>query len=303
MISDDFNRVSIGPNWTINFGASQCQIISANLGMGAGANSFFLATWTGTQFYADQWCAAQISVDAPSDYLEQVYVRRDNATGARYGFGYDGDPSQPNFGEWIFKYDGVAGPSTRVFASSPALVLPEAGDTLMVQISGYTLRGYIKKLGSSIYTKVLEGTDTDPSKIPYGSPGLAARLAAGNLPLASPVKIWKSFSGDSTMATISKRLSGPALLSNAAATKYTCPPSTVAVVRRGRVSNPTGSPATFIMSLGADATGTRIYNESIPANGSLDIYGPFSLAAGDIIQAYSGTNNALVLELDGTESV
>lgn len=103
--------------------------------------------------------------------------------------------------------------------------------------------------------------------------------------------------------TTSKRFSGPAQLSNAAATKYTCPASTVGVVRRMRVSNPGAVAVNFTLSIGADAAGTRLYDAvSIPAAGSLDIYGPFSLAAAEIIQAFASVASVLVLEIDGTET-
>lgn len=106
------------------------------------------------------------------------------------------------------------------------------------------------------------------------------------------------------MATTSKRFSGPAQVSNAAATKYTCPASTVAVVRRIRVSNPSINPVQITMSIGADAAGTRLLDNVpvLPCSG-LDIYGPFSLAEAEIIQAFASANNVLVLEIDGTETV
>jgi hypothetical protein len=102
--------------------------------------------------------------------------------------------------------------------------------------------------------------------------------------------------------TTSKRLAGPAALTTSAATKYTCPAATVAVIRRIRVDNPGGgSTHAFTLSIGADAVGTRLYDAlSVPAGG-VDIYGPFSLAAGEIIQAFAD-NTALVLEIDGTET-
>ena len=103
--------------------------------------------------------------------------------------------------------------------------------------------------------------------------------------------------------TVSKRLAGPAQLTNAAATKYTVPAATTTVIRRGRVSNPTGGAVPFTMSIGADAAGTRLYDAvSIPAGGSLDIFGPFTLAATEIVQAFASANASLVLELDGTET-
>jgi hypothetical protein len=105
------------------------------------------------------------------------------------------------------------------------------------------------------------------------------------------------------MATTSKRLFGPAQLTNAAATKYTCPALTVAVIRRMRVSNPTGGAVTFTISIGADASGTRLYDAvSVPAGGAVDIWGPFTLAAAEILQALASANTSLVLTVDGTET-
>ncbi len=106
------------------------------------------------------------------------------------------------------------------------------------------------------------------------------------------------------MATINKRLFGPAQLTNAAATKYTAPGSGgSAQIKRMRVSNPTGGAVTFTLSIGADAAGTRLYDAvSVPAGSGLDIYGPFNLAASEIVQSLAGSNSALVLEIDGTET-
>ncbi len=99
-----------------------------------------------------------------------------------------------------------------------------------------------------------------------------------------------------------KRLYGPAQLPAAAATAYTVPASTIAVIRRMRVSNPSGNARLFTISIGADAAGTRLYSGvSVPAGGSQDIFGPFTLAAGEVIQAYADAATAVVLEIDGTE--
>lgn len=101
-----------------------------------------------------------------------------------------------------------------------------------------------------------------------------------------------------------KRLAGPALVSNAAATKYTVPATLRAVVRHIHVSNPTGGAVTFTMSIGADAAGTRIFDVySLAAGAVLDHFGMYALAAGEIIQAFSGTNNVLTLTIDGDEDV
>lgn len=102
------------------------------------------------------------------------------------------------------------------------------------------------------------------------------------------------------MANTPLRLAGPAQVSNAAATKYTVPAATKTIVRHIHVQNPSGSPVTFTMSIGADAAGTRIYDAfSIAANSILDVWAYYVLEATEVIQALAGTNNILVLTIDG----
>lgn len=110
------------------------------------------------------------------------------------------------------------------------------------------------------------------------------------------------------MARTPKRLFGPALVSNAAATKYTVPAVTKTVIRHIRIQNPSGSPVTFTMSIGADAAGTRIFDAfSIPAAAAgvaasiVDHFCYYVLEVGEIIQAFAGTNNILTLTADGDE--
>jgi len=104
------------------------------------------------------------------------------------------------------------------------------------------------------------------------------------------------------MTTTNKRLAGPALLTNTAATKYTVPASTVAIVQHIHVENPTGSPVTFTMSIGTDAAGTRIYDVfSIGAGQVLDTFCKYVLQPAEIIQAFAGTTNVMTLTLDGQE--
>ena len=95
--------------------------------------------------------------------------------------------SQPNYGEWIFRYDGVASPAIRLVANATATTPPAPGDTLRVEIVGSTLKGYLNG------ELVLEGTDSDASAIADGRPGLAARLTTGDGTLAADTKIWESF--------------------------------------------------------------------------------------------------------------
>lgn len=195
--TDDFERSALGNNWMIVFPPppnDQVRIIGdSDLGMGPGTQGFFLATRINPTFSADQFCEATIPTDVTSGWAHQVYVRWRATDKARYGFGYDNDPNQAQYGSWYFKYDGVPSAQTRYFATTPAspTFLPGPGDTLRVEIRGYTLRGYLNG------TKVLEATDTDASKIADGPPGLAARWANGNTQTSTNVKVWESWAGGS----------------------------------------------------------------------------------------------------------
>jgi hypothetical protein len=101
-----------------------------------------------------------------------------------------------------------------------------------------------------------------------------------------------------------KRLAGPAQVSNSAATKYTVGAGLKAVVRHIHVFNASGSAATFTLSIGTDAAATRLFDGlSIPANQPFDFYCYLPMAAAEIIQALSGTNNVLTLTINGDESV
>jgi hypothetical protein len=104
--------------------------------------------------------------------------------------------------------------------------------------------------------------------------------------------------------TSNKRLFGPGTLTASPVTKYTAPSGGSAQIRRMRASSTNGSARTVTISIGTDATGTRIYN-SYPVSATLgaDIFGPFNLAADEILQAFCDSSGLVVLEADGTETV
>lgn len=105
------------------------------------------------------------------------------------------------------------------------------------------------------------------------------------------------------MADVAKRLAGPALLTNAAATVYTTPGATTTIIRNIHVANETGTAATVTLSIGADAAGKRFwYQLNVPANGAIDWSGFQVLAAAEVVQAYSGTASALTLTMSGVEA-
>lgn len=99
-----------------------------------------------------------------------------------------------------------------------------------------------------------------------------------------------------------KRLYGPALVTNAAATKYTVPATTKTILRHIHVQNPTGSAVTFTLSIGADAAATRVFDAfSIAAGQVLDHMCYYTLEAAEIVQALAGTTNVLTLTIGGDE--
>lgn len=112
------------------------------------------------------------------------------------------------------------------------------------------------------------------------------------------------------MARIPKRLYGPALVATGPATVYTVPSLTKTIVRQIHVSNPSASPVTLTLSIGADATGTRLLSAfSIPAaaagvtNSVQDIFWYQLMEAAEILTLSAGTNNILVIVINGDEIV
>src|SRR4030095_1712371 len=106
------------------------------------------------------------------------------------------------------------------------------------------------------------------------------------------------------MPRIAFRFHGPAQVSNAAATKLTVAANEKAILQHIHVQNPSGSAVTFTASIGADAAGTRIFDAySIGANQVLDHWCHYTLEETEIFQAFAGTNNVLVLTIDGERSV
>jgi hypothetical protein len=104
------------------------------------------------------------------------------------------------------------------------------------------------------------------------------------------------------MARTPTRIVGPAQIATGPTTVYTVPASTLTVIRQIHISNPSGSPVTYTISITADAVGTRLWSTySIPAAaaGVIDsvrdhfMYMP--MVAGDILTVSAGTNNVLTI--------
>lgn len=101
---------------------------------------------------------------------------------------------------------------------------------------------------------------------------------------------------------VPKRLSGPAQLSTSAATIYTAPVDMRAMLRSVHVSNPSGSPVTFTLSVGADAAGTRIIDAySVPAGAFKRWFFQIWMNPSEVLQAKAGTGSVLVCTINGFE--
>jgi hypothetical protein len=107
------------------------------------------------------------------------------------------------------------------------------------------------------------------------------------------------------MARIATRFYGPALLTAAPVTIYTVPANSKAIIRHIHAVNLSGGTASVLtMSIGVDATGTRIFSTNqVPAGSFLDNFGYYVLEAGEIIQAYSSAINLIILTVDGDLSI
>jgi len=110
------------------------------------------------------------------------------------------------------------------------------------------------------------------------------------------------------MAKTAKRLVGPALIATGPTTVYTVPALTKTIIRHIHLSNPSGSPVTLTLSIGADAAGTRLWETySIPAAAAgvvdsvREIYMYLIMDAAEILTISAGTNNILNITISGDE--
>lgn len=110
------------------------------------------------------------------------------------------------------------------------------------------------------------------------------------------------------MPRTAKRLYGPALIATGPATVYTVPALTKAIIRQIHLSNPSASPVTLTLSVGADAAATRLWSTySIPAAAAgvtdsvRDIFMYLVMEAAEILTLSAGTNNILNIVITGDE--
>lgn len=104
------------------------------------------------------------------------------------------------------------------------------------------------------------------------------------------------------MADTAKRLAGPTALGIAAATAYTVPASTTAILRSVHVSNESAATSWFTVSIGTDGAGKRLwYQQDVPPKSSFDWSGFIVLAAGEVLQALTQTAASNTLVVCGVE--
>ncbi len=97
-----------------------------------------------------------------------------------------------------------------------------------------------------------------------------------------------------------KTVLGPVTLTTTASSnRYTVPAGFRATVRHVHVCNGNTAAQTFTASIGADASGTRIFDAyPIDGNDVLDYNGPHVLTAGQFIEFKNGSGSILVLTLE-----
>lgn len=99
-----------------------------------------------------------------------------------------------------------------------------------------------------------------------------------------------------------KRLYGPALIATGPTTVYTVPAVTKTIVRQIHISNSSVSPVTLTLSIGADAAGTRLLATlTISAASAQDFFWYQIMEAAEILTLSAGTNNILVVVINGEE--
>lgn len=110
------------------------------------------------------------------------------------------------------------------------------------------------------------------------------------------------------MPRTAKRLYGPAQVATGPSTVYTVPAATKAIIRQVHISNPSASPVTLTLSIGADGVTTRLFSTfSIPAaaagvsNSVQDFFWYQIMTAAEILTLSAGTNNILVIVINGEE--
>jgi hypothetical protein len=193
--SDDFERATLGTNWT-RFGGSAAEIVNGHdLGAPDPANWCFVG-WTASTFDTDQFSEIVVASGKPGTMLFQVYVRRRASDLARYGFHFDDENGSGGIANprWEIKYDGVPGPQT-ISLATVAATMPAPGDTLRIEATG-TDPVVIKGFHNG--QQVISVADTNHQRITTTGPvGMVSRLRSGPYSAPANVPIFASWKGGS----------------------------------------------------------------------------------------------------------
>lgn len=104
------------------------------------------------------------------------------------------------------------------------------------------------------------------------------------------------------MADTAKRW-GPTLITSAEVTLITVGGSATVVVRNINITNTDSTARTFKMSIGADAAGTRIFDDiSVAPDSTFTWTGFLALNASDTLRAQASTTNVLTATISGVET-
>jgi hypothetical protein len=173
--ADDFERATLGTNWT-RYGGSQAQIVNGH-DLGAPDPAIWcFVVWTASTFDADQFSEVVTAAGKPDSLLTQVYVRQRASDLARYGFHFNNENTTTNIPRWEIKYDGVPSAQTRILASVPAS-MPAPGDTLRIEVRG---TDPVVIAGFHNGVQVISATDSDHQRITTTGPaGMVSRLSSG----------------------------------------------------------------------------------------------------------------------------
>jgi hypothetical protein len=200
--ADDFERPSLGANWT-RYGGSQAQIVNGH-DLGAPDPSIWcFVVWTASTFDADQFSEVITAPGKPDSLLTQVYVRQRASDLARYGFHFNNENTTTNIPRLEIKYDGVPTAQTRILASVPA-TMPAPGDTLRIGVRG---KDPVVITGFHNGVQVISATDSAHQRITTTGPaGMVSRLSSGTTaPSNSP--IFASWKGGTLGPNLELRLS------------------------------------------------------------------------------------------------
>jgi hypothetical protein len=193
-ITDNFERASLGANWTSVLGDPGI-IASSDVGA-LSFSGVHIITWTGTTLTDDSFAEITVSPDLETLMQFGVFVRRRASDAARYQVHDSNDPAQARPFEWAIKYDGVATPDTKFLASNTSAPALQAGGRVRIEVRGQNPVN-IRAFHNGI--KVVEADDSSAERIASGPPGLAFRANVGAA-LTYPAKVFEDFAAGSLIA-------------------------------------------------------------------------------------------------------